>query len=130
MGPESAKSGYILEHCRSSQPKTRNRGCGHELYLSIRPVRVHSKLFMIRRLPLIEGVGPDPRLLQPEDSRSRPKLTIRKLGFPAPVELASISMSANAYDDSTICMAFHPQVARLAVAERKRIVIRTARSER
>lgn len=78
----------------------------------------------------MEGAGSDPRLLQPENSRSGPELTIRKLGFPAPVELASISMSANSYDDSPVCMAFHPQVARLAVAERKKIVIRTARSER
>jgi hypothetical protein len=70
------------------------------------------------------------RLLQPVDGRSGPELAIRKLAFPAPVELASISISANAFDDSPVCMAFHPQVARVAVAERKKIVIRTARAER
>lgn len=130
MGSEGTKSGYMLQRWIPSQPETRDRRRGDGLYFSIRAV-CHSYIDpSVARLPLIEGVTPNARLLQPTDGRSGPELTIRKLAFPAPVDLASISMSANAFDDAPVCMAFHPQVARLAVAERKKIVIRTARSER
>jgi hypothetical protein len=68
-------------------------------------------------------------LLQPLDGQSRTELSIRKLAFPSPAEVANIPLASSAFAESN-AMVFHPQEARLAVAEGKKIVIRTARSER
>lgn len=70
------------------------------------------------------------RLLQPTNGQSRAELSIRKLAFPTPVEVANIPLASSEFAESTACMVFHPQEARLAVAEKRKIVIRTAKSER
>ncbi|KAJ9124046.1 hypothetical protein QFC22_000839 [Naganishia vaughanmartiniae] len=70
------------------------------------------------------------QLLQPTDSLPEVELSIHKLAFPAPAEIANITLSPSAFTDSTACMTFHPKSALLAVAERNKIVIRTANGER
>jgi hypothetical protein len=64
------------------------------------------------------------------DSLPEVELSIHKLAFPAPAEIANITLSSSAFTDSTTCMTFHPKAALLAVAEKNKIVIRTANGER